>query len=272
MMRTFYNGYRFGYAAGPLLYNPTLALYFLNEYRRDCASPRKLLDDNLAMDRNRIDYIARLPRGGALVAKALDPTDPILINELANRFGVEDMLTATRDQPFLASLMYYLGILTLADRDAMGRLTLCIPNLVVRSLYVERIRDALLPDYEDREAVRRAVKTFHGSGDIEPLCDFIETRYFQVFDNRDLRWGKELVVKTAFLVVLFSDTFYIMDLETAIDKGYADLSLIVCPDMRRYQLLDHLLEFKYIPLKELGLNSQGVKSKSREELRARPQV
>jgi len=63
MMRTFYNGYHFSYAAGPLLYNPTLALYFLDEYWRDCAYPRKILDDNLAMDRNRIEYIARLPHG-----------------------------------------------------------------------------------------------------------------------------------------------------------------------------------------------------------------
>lgn len=272
MMRTFYNGYRFGYAAGPLLYNPTLALYFLDEYRRDCAYPRKILDDNLAMDRNRIEYIARLPHGNELVTRTLDPTDSILIDELANRFGVEDMLTATRDQPFLVSLMYYLGILTFADSDAMGDLKLRIPNLVIRRLYVDRIRDAILPEYEDREISRHAAKTFYGSGDIEPLCDFIETRYFQVFDNQDYRWSNELVVKTAFLVVLFSDTFYIMDSETAIDKGYADLSMMVRPDMRKYQLLDHLLEFKYIPLQELGLSNQEVRLKSREELRALPQV
>ena len=37
------------------------------------------------------------------------------------------------------------------------------------------------------------------------------------------------MVKAAFLVVLFSDTYYIMDSETAIDKGYADLSMMVRP-------------------------------------------
>ena len=81
----------------------------------------------------------------------------------------------------------------------MGRLALTIPNLVIRRLYVERIRDALLPEYEDRETARRAAEHFYTSGDIEPLCDFIETRYFlQVFDNRDYRWTNELVIKTAF--------------------------------------------------------------------------
>nr|VFJ54009.1 MAG: PD-(D/E)XK nuclease superfamily protein [Candidatus Kentron sp. FM]VFJ72865.1 MAG: PD-(D/E)XK nuclease superfamily protein [Candidatus Kentron sp. FM]VFK20440.1 MAG: PD-(D/E)XK nuclease superfamily protein [Candidatus Kentron sp. FM] len=272
MMRTFYNGYRFGYGDGALVYNPTLALYFLDNYQEECAYPRKILDSNLAMDRNRIEYIARLPHGNELIAQILDPREPALISELTDRFGVQDMFHATKDQPFLASLMYYLGVLTIADRDAMGRLTLRIPNLVIRRLYVERIRDAILPEYEDREVSRRAAEHFYTSGELSPLCDFIERRYFQVFDNRDYRWTNELVVKTAFLVVLFSDTFYIMDSETAIDKGYADLSMIVRPDMRRYALLDHLLEFKYIPLKELDLSGQEVRDKSREELRRLPRV
>lgn len=154
----------------------------------------------------------------------------------------------------------------------MGRLVLRIPNLVIRRLYVERIRDATLPEYEDRETPRSAAEHFYTSGDLEPLCAFIETRYFQVFDNRDYRWSNELVVKTAFLVLLFSDTFYIMDSETVIDTGYADLSMIVRPDMHRYQLLDHLLEFKYVPLKALNMSSEEIKSKSREELQALPQV
>ena len=272
MMRTFYNGYRFGYGDDPLVYNPTLALYFFDNYQEECAYPRKILDTNLAMDRNRIEYIARMPHGNELIARILNPQDPPLIPELADRFGVQDMLTATKDQPFLASLLYYLGVLTIADRDAMGRLTLCIPNLVIRRLYVERIRDSLLPEYEDREISRSAAEHFYTSGDLSPLCDFIETRYFQVFDNRDYRWTNQLTIKTAFLVVLFSDTFYIMDSETAIDKGYADLSMIIRPDMRKYQLLDHLLEFKYISLKEQGLSAEAIKEKTREELQALPRV
>ena len=104
------------------------------------------------------------------------------------------------------------------------------------------------------------------------MCDFIQTRYFQVFDNRDYRWSNELVIKTAFLVVLFSDTFYIMDSETAVERSYSDLSMIIRPDMRQYQLLDHLLEFKYIPLKDLGLSGAELKEKSRQELENLPLV
>jgi len=108
-------------------------------------------------------------------------------------------LNAPRDDTFLASLLYYLGVLTLAGRDEQGRLRLTIPNLVVRSLYAERLYDALLPEYEDRETRRAAADRFYAYADPEPLCDFIEQRFFKVFDNRNLRWSNELTVKTAFL-------------------------------------------------------------------------
>jgi hypothetical protein len=76
-----------------------------------------------------------------------------------------------------------------------------------------------------------------------------------VFDNRDLRWSNELVVKTAFLVTLFNDAFYLMDSEPALGRRYADLLLQVRPDMRQYALWDHLLEFKAVSHKAVGLTS-----------------
>lgn len=108
-MRTFYNGYYFSSKQSSsthdsLIYNPTLAIYFLEELAKYCEYPARILDSNLAMDRDR-------------------PAD---------RFGVEDMLNALRDDTFLASL---------AGCDEQGRLRLTIPNLVVRSLYAERLYD-----------------------------------------------------------------------------------------------------------------------------------
>ena len=232
-----------------------------------------MLDINLAMDRNRIEYIARLPRGEAMVSAALDRAHPLSVDRLEQRFGVERMLHAPQTEGFLASLLYFFGVLTYSGRDALGKLQLSIPNLVVRKLYVERIQEALLPGYDlDRE--RRAVcDRFYAAGELEPLCDFIEQRYLPVFDNRDLRWSNELVVKTAFLVTLFNDMAYIMDSETAIARGYCDLSLIVRPDRRPYALLDHVIEFKHLRVGELpGLDRKALASMPREELRQRPEV
>jgi hypothetical protein len=272
LMRDFYNGYRFSSRQEERIYNPTLALYFLKQWASGGAYPEQMLDDNLAMDRNRIQYVARLPHGETLVNAALDPAKPLAVAQLANRFGVQEMLAAPRDPAFLASLLYYFGVLTLAGRDAMGELQLTIPNQVIRKLYVERLQEQLLPDYADQQERQAACKTFYATGDLGPLCDLLEQRYFTVFDNRDLRWSNELVVKTAFLVTLFADAFYLMDSEPALERGYGDLMLRVRPDMRQYQLLDHLLEFKILGLNAVGLSGEQVRARSREELRQLPPV
>ena len=272
LMRDFYNGYRFSSQREERVYNPTLALYFLKRLAEDGVFPEQLLDDNLAMDRNRIQYVARLPHGEALVNQALNEGEPLAVAQLSNRFGVQDMLTAPRTPDFLATLLYYFGVLTLAGRDALGKLQLAVPNQVIRKLYVERLQEQLLPRYEDQEQRQAVVERFYRTGDLDPLCDFLEQRYFKVFDNRDLRWSNELVVKTAFLVVLFNDAFYLMDSEPALERRYADLLLRVRPDMRQYALLDHLLEFKTVSLKDAKLTSEALQAKTRSELRALPAV
>lgn len=266
MMRTFYNGYSFSYDTENLLYNPTLALHFLEHFQKHCQYPRELLDSNLAMDRGKITYISQLPNGERVILDALNEEHPLSIVKLSHRFGVEDMLSETKDTTFMASLLYYFGVLTLGGETPFGELILKIPNLVVRKLYVERIQEMLLPDV-NKDDVLRVARTFYGTGDMQPLCEFIEQR-FGVFDNRDYRWTNELTIKTAFLTLLFNDTFYIMDSETALERDYADLTMIVRPDMRRYQLLDILIEFKYISLKELNLSGDEVKQMNRSDLKA----
>nr|VFK32693.1 MAG: hypothetical protein BECKMB1821G_GA0114241_11216 [Candidatus Kentron sp. MB]VFK35536.1 MAG: hypothetical protein BECKMB1821I_GA0114274_11256 [Candidatus Kentron sp. MB]VFK77338.1 MAG: hypothetical protein BECKMB1821H_GA0114242_11256 [Candidatus Kentron sp. MB] len=146
---------------------------------------------------------------------------------------------------------------------------------MVRRLYVERMRDGFLSTFEHIKTRDEISKTFYSTGKMEPLCDFIEARLLKIFDNRDLRWSNKLVVKTLFLVALFNDTAYIMDSETAIDRSYNDLSLILRPGMRKYQILDHLLEFKHPCRAELCHKKSGAKNArmrdmTRAELRQLP--
>ena len=268
MMQTFYDGYAFAYEQQPLVYNPTLAIYFLEHLHDYCRYPRRIMDSNLAMDKSKITYISRLAHGEQMIMNALGEQSPVHIDALADRFGVEDILTAVKDTTFMASLLYYFGVLTFSGRLTYdGDLIFKIPNLVIRKLYVERIQELFLPEYKDKEDVRKAVRTFYNSGAIQPLCDYIEQRYFKVLDCRDYRWANELMIKTAFLTLLFNDTFYIMDSEPALERQYADLTMIVRPDMRQYQLMDFLIEFKYIGLKKFNLSGKQVRKMSAEKLR-----
>ena len=271
-MRTFYNGYGFSTKARAHVYNPTLSLYFLKHLHTKGEYPEQLLDENLAMDRGKLVYISHLPHGEDLLVQALNGEEGILIPQLAQRFGVADVLDAVKDQTFMASLLYYFGVLTLTGQGVLGKSILNIPNLVARSLYVERLRELWLPTYEDRQTIPPLAETVYLQGDLAPLVDFIEQHYLPILSNRDYRWTNELVVKIAFLTLLFDDRLYMMVSETEVDHGYVDLALIVRPDMRRFQALDLLLEFKYVSLKDLKLTGEQVREQSRDELAALPPV
>jgi hypothetical protein len=249
-----------------------LTLYFLKYLANHGHYPRRMLDENLAMDRNKLVYVSQLPHGESVLVKALSSDAALTIPQLAQRFGVQDVLAAIKDETFMVSLLYYFGILTWVGVTAFNEETFKIPNLVARSLYVERLQKLWLPEYEDQALIQQISKRFCQTGDLQPLCDFIETRYFPVLSNRDYRWTNELLVKTAFLTLLFNDRLYIMVSEIETDRGYVDLSLIVRPDMRRFQALDLVLEFKYLGLKELSLTGEQVREMAREELAMLPAV
>ena len=272
LMRTFYNGYRFATKAHGRLYNPTLSLYFLKALQTEGTYPEEMLDENLAMDRGKLAYIAQLPHGEAVLIQALNGEAGVIIPRLARRFGVADVLAAVKDRPFMASLLYYFGVLTLAGQTDFAESILNIPNLVARSLYVERLQEMWLDTYEDKTRIPQLRKYFCQTGDLQPLSDFIEQRYFPILSNWDYRWTNELAVKIAFMTLLFDDRLYMMVSETEVDHGYIDLSLIRRLDRRNMQALDLLLEFKYVSLKDLKLAGEQVRALSPAELAALPEV
>lgn len=273
MMRTYYNGSRFSDEGGEHIYNPTSTFYFLKYLQRTCRYPRKMLDSNLAPDHSKLAYVASLPQGEATILKIVDDGAPPAVVELEDRFGVEQMLAASNTEAFMLSLLYYLGVLTLGDTlTPDGKLMLRIPNLVIERLYAHRIREMLLPDAGVRDEGQRAAEALYSQGKMEPLVDFIERRIFPIFDNRDYLQANELTVKTAFLMLLFNDIFYVVDSETPLNRGYADLTLILRPEMRQYELLDILLEFKFVKLNTVDMDARTVRRKTREELLALPAV
>ena len=96
----------------------------------------------------------------------------------------------------------------------------------------------------------------------------MEQRYFEVFDNRDYVTANELTIKTAFLTVLFNDTWYMMDSEMACKRRYTDLTMIRRPDFRDLPLYDFIFEFKYLKFSEVKLSGAEIKKLSLSELEA----
>ncbi|MDL1985609.1 MAG: ATP-binding protein [Deltaproteobacteria bacterium] len=271
LMRIYYNGYAFAPNAKELVYNPTLAIYFMEAFSAVCKYPRKMLDANLAADEAKLRYISQIPKGKELLLDLMKDNHQIIISDLSDRFGIEQMLSdKSKDLGFMASFLYYFGVLTIESETEEGKLILRVPNLVTAGLYVKRIQEMLLPEPSDRDDGVLAAEQLYAKGNMEPLCEFVEQRFFQVFRNRDYRWANELTVKTAFLTLLYNDILYIMDSEKETGRGYADLTMIIRPDMRRFKILDILIEFKYVSLKQSGLTGKKVRKLSIKELQAIP--
>ncbi|MDM8557320.1 AAA family ATPase [Candidatus Parabeggiatoa sp. HSG14] len=268
LMQTFYNGYCFSVNINELVYNPTLVLYFLKYFQDDCQFPSQMLDDNLAMDLGKLTNLSRLPNGRAIIWQALNETPPLVLSLLANRFGVVQMLKTSQSNQFIISLLYYLGILTLDGKTVLNESRFKIPNLVVRKLYVEHLLEMLLPQDTEREEIRDMAKAFYQTGDLQAICNFMDQRYFEVFDNRDYKTANELTIKTAFLTVLFNDVWYMMDSEMACKRRYTDLTMIIRPDFRELPLYDFIFEFKYLKLGDVKLSGVELKKLSQAELEA----
>jgi hypothetical protein len=109
---------------------------FLEHFQRTCAYPRRLLDSNLAPDYQKISYISQLPNGEQVILGALDEVTPLSVTELQDRFGIRQMLAESNTTTFMASLLYYLGVLTLDGVNQDGELVLRIPNLVIEGLWL----------------------------------------------------------------------------------------------------------------------------------------
>jgi hypothetical protein len=266
VMKAFYNAYSFSDMSNELIYNPTLALYFLKNLQEDCKFPSQMLDENLAMDLRKLTYLSRLPNGKAILKQALNGTPSLTLFSVSNRFGIDDMLKTNQSNQFIISILYYLGVLTLDGVTAIRKLRFKIPNLVVKKLYVEYLFEMLLPQDTEREQVRLLAEEFYQTVDLQPICDFMTQRYFKVFDNRDYKDANELTIKTAFLTVLFNDSLYIMDSEMPVERRYSDLSMIVRPDFRQTPLKNFLFEFKYLKLSQVGLSGEELKRLSIEEV------
>ncbi len=266
LMKTFYNGYCFNQSVQEFVYNPTLVLYFLKFFQKKCQFPRKMLDNNLAMDRGKLSYVSSLLNGESVIFQALNENPALSLFELADRFGVQDMLSASKDTQFIVSLLYYLGILTLNGETDLGKLRFKIPNLVARKLYVERLFEMHLTKSE-REQTSKLAEYFFQTGDLQAICDFMEQHYFKVFDNRDYKLANELTIKTAFLTVLFNDVLYVMDSEFSTGRRYVDLSMMIRPERRKFPIFDFILEFKYISLSDINLSGKELRNMSIDKLK-----
>ncbi len=273
-LRTWYNGYRFTPERSELVYNPTHALFYLDNLHLDGKLPEKLYDQNLRTDRGKLAFLARAGAGAGVIEQLTEGDDEITV-QLVESFSADDLTQRlNKDRSAIASMLYYMGLLTRSEAPFRLR----IPNLVVRRLFLDRLLDLYLPDTGDSSGARELAMGFFQDGDLAPLLAFFEEKLLPVLANRDRGAApkrsdlagsgvNEMVVKALFLSILFADDYYRTYSEPELEKTYADLCLLVRSEMRRYSFFDLLFEFKLVRRRELGKKGQELRGMEESALR-----
>ncbi len=281
-MRTWYNGYRFTEEGEELVYNPTNVLYFLKHLYRRKKPPRDLHDQNLRTDRGKLTFLTHTAAGASVIADLTQDEDvTVAVSRLEESVSIDDLTTRIgEDRGAVASFLYYLGLLTLTGGFPPR---LRVPNLVVRKLFLDRLLEIYLPHAGDSSGAREIALSFFQDGNLGSLLAFFEEKLLPVLSNRDhgaapRKPGQsgsgvnETVIKSLFLSLLFDDTRYVTYSEMELERSYADLCLLVRPEMRRYGFFDVLFELKLVRRKELGKKGQELSGMSEEALRQLPKV
>jgi hypothetical protein len=76
-----------------------------------------------------------------------------------------------------------------------------------------------------------------------------------------------MVVKAIFLSMLFDDVRYLSFSELELSRGYADLCLLVRPELRGGRLFDVVFEFKLVRRDQLGRKGQELREMDEDALR-----
>ena len=146
-VRTDFDGYRFCLNNAENVYNPMMCLYFFKLFQDTREFPATMFEDNLSRDHSTLEYISRLPQGKNIVMQLSQKGQQITVDTINDRFSLQDMLRdETKDTTFLASYLYYLGILTIGGINDMGKIVLQVPNQAIQRLYVDRVHRMLLGD------------------------------------------------------------------------------------------------------------------------------
>ena len=265
------------------LFNPTMVLYYLNDYQRYCRPPRRLIDSNIASDYRKIGNFFRLfeIEEGREIINDLMARDIVYGNltvqfNLERKFGRDDFI----------SLLLYMGFISV-ERMAGESVEFSIPNYVIKERYYEYLYEIMEQEYGLElkvEELRSAMRELAYQGKIESLVIIIEEFLKKVLSNRDFRgfkeshyswegaWGRvgersntnnmerlnrpekpppkpsPNILKVHILTLLHLSKMYYIQSELEAERGYIDIFLREAPQFP----VDYewVLELKYVQKSE----------------------
>ena len=247
IMKPYYDNYCFSEDAygETTMYNSNMVLSFLFKYIDNrCRLPKRMLDDNIRVDYNKLRMLIRKDKEFAHDASIIQTlvSKGYVTGELKEGFPAEDI--ANNDN-FL-SLLYYFGMVTIGG-FYRGKPKFVIPNEVVR----EQVYTYLLDNYHDnhlytdKDKLSLLEENMAYDGEFKPFFQFIADSIYTFASQRDRQKGESFV--HGYTLALTSLCCYYRPIsELDNQNGYADVFLRPRCEIFKDMQHSYIIELKYL--------------------------
>jgi len=245
IMKQWYNNYCFAPDTQTVLFNSDMVLYFVQQAMKGTKLPKKLIDQNVKIDYNKLRYLITIDKrlnGNFSRLKGII-FDQGIISNIEDSFPVSDLIK----QENFVSLLYYFGLLSIHG-EKRGKYQLKIPNLTILDLMYGYIRSG----FEDVDIFKidmwelsDMITNMAYDGNWKPFFKYLSEQIEKQTAIRDYLNG-EKVVQGFLLAYLNVVDYYITQSEAELNKGYSDIYME--PFVSKYPDLQYsyLIELKYI--------------------------
>jgi len=223
-LRAWYNGYLFTIEAPSSVYNPDMVLYFALRYQRKKKYPTDLLDPNIASDYSKIRKLFKIQGREQQHLAVLNTLTES--SEVTARLTIQFSLERTFYKDDLISLLFYMGFLTIKEKE-LGGFIFHFPNYVIERLYSEYFV-AMLQEQKnlpiDNSDLNFAIREVAKYGNPKHLYEQV-MRVVEAMSTRDSQGFNENSLKAIFVSLLQQQQFYYVHSEYESDRQYVDVFL-----------------------------------------------
>jgi len=223
-LKAWYNGYLFTAKAKESVYNPDMVLYFAQQFQSENYYPEELLDPNIASDYSKIRKLFKIQGREQQHLAVLNTLTES--SQVTARLTIQFSLERTFHKDDLISLLFYMGFLTIKEKE-LGGFIFHFPNYVIERLYSEYFVAMLQEQKElpiDNSDLNFAIREVAKYGNPSHLYEQV-MKVVEAMSTRDSQGFNENSLKAIFVSLLQQQQFYYVHSEYESDRQYVDVFL-----------------------------------------------
>jgi hypothetical protein len=263
-MKKYYNGYKFYSLSQANIYNSDMVLYFLDQFKKNQQYPQQLLDPNIMPDYGKLKKMFEVANWQENV-KVLEEVlvKGYVVSDQIYQFSFE----TTFGKREFVNFLYYMGMLTIQEKDIAGTILFKIPNRVIGELYWQYYGEILqtwASLERELDLVQPAIREMAVSGSTEQFFSLI-SKLLKNLSNRDYQRFDEKYIKMAIMAYLMQgNIFWVQSEREVAGGGYLDLELYIKPN-NPFKHHQFVIELKYLKKEQAHLLAE-MQMQAREQL------